>query len=246
MQVLPTIALRPYIRHYLLIENTGAIPIRFFSDGNTGIVFSFGSLFLDGQVLPSAFAYGQISAFKDLQCTPRTTLLIAVLRPYGMHALLGIPATEMKDQIIDLATLLGKRAPIVNDLPALETFFLQLTSRHENPLMQETVQFIEQKRGQVSMEQLEHFTGYHERQLERRFQETIGLTPVKFSNIIRLHAFIKDLHKGEKITSVAYEHGYYDQAHAIRDFKRLTGLTPRHYLHKSQPLASNFVGIIQF
>lgn len=234
MQVLPSISLRPFIRHYLFIENPARTPIRFFSDGNPGIVFCNGEIILEGQLLPSSFAYGQITHYKDLYYSG--SLLIVVFRPYGLHALTGIPATALKDQFIDLS-LIFKQPPTRDTVNEL----FRSLQQHTCVLTQATIDYIDQQKGQLSMAQLQHFTGYQERQLERRFKASVGISPAKYCNIVRTHTFLKSLRKEEKITPLVFENGYCDQSHAIKDFKKLTGLTPRHYLHHNFPLASNFL-----
>lgn len=234
MQVLPSISLRPFIRHYLFIENPARTPIRFFSDGNPGIVFCDGEIILEGNYLPPAFAYGQITHYKDLYYSG--SLLIVVFRPYGLHALTGIPATALKDQFIDLS-MIFKKPPARDNV---NEFFSSL-QQHTCSLTQATIDYIDQQKGQLSIPQLQVFTGYQERQLERRFKESVGISPARYCNIVRTHAFLKSLQKNKKITPLVFENGYCDQSHAIKDFKKLTGLTPRHYLHNNYPLASNFL-----
>lgn len=234
MQVLPSISLRPFIRHYLFIENPVRTAIRFFSDGNPGIVFCDGEMILEGQYLPSSFAYGQISHYKDLYYSG--SLLIVVFRPYGLHALTGIPATALKDQFIDLS-LIFKQPPARETVDA----FFNSLQQHTCLLTQACINYIDQQKGLVSLAQLQDFSGYQERQLERRFKESAGISPVKYANIVRTHTFLKSLKKNIPITPLVFENGYCDQSHAIKDFKKLTGLTPRHYLHNNHPLASNFL-----
>lgn len=234
MQVLPSISLRPFIRHYLFIENPVRRPIRFFSDANPGIVFCEGEMILDGEYLPPAFAYGQITHYKDLYYSG--SLLIVVFRPYGLHALTGIPATELKDQFIDLS-LIFKQPPARDTVDA---FFCSL-QQHTCSLTKATIDYIDRAKGMLTLAQLQDFSGYQERQLERRFKASVGIGPAKYCNIVRTHRFLKSLQKDRKITPLVFENGYCDQSHAIKDFKKLTGLTPRNYLHENYQLASNFL-----
>jgi AraC-like DNA-binding protein len=69
------------------------------------------------------------------------------------------------------------------------------------------------------------------RQLERRFQQEIGLSP----------AHLKQLHRVKRarqmiaanphlpLTQVAVDCGFYDQPHFIRNFQKITGQTPGQY-----------------
>jgi methylphosphotriester-DNA--protein-cysteine methyltransferase len=72
----------------------------------------------------------------------------------------------------------------------------------------------------------------------------VGISPKRCCNIVRAHAFLKHLPEGSRLTGYAYDSGYYDQAHLIREFKLITGLTPSQYLKKTDPLAVNFLRMI--
>jgi AraC-like DNA-binding protein len=38
------------------------------------------------------------------------------------------------------------------------------------------------------------------------------------------------------LTSIAYEFGYFDQSHFIRDFKNFSGITPSEYIREQHPV----------
>ena len=40
---------------------------------------------------------------------------------------------------------------------------------------------------------------------------------------------------------MAYEAGYTDQSHLIKEFKKITGMTPKIYQHNVDKLTTNFV-----
>ena len=62
----------------------------------------------------------------------------------------------------------------------------------------------------------------------------MGLTPKGFLKIIRFQKAIKEIAASKKAdwTGIAYDSGYYDQAHFINDFKAFSGYTPEQYLRK--------------
>lgn len=80
----------------------------------------------------------------------------------------------------------------------------------------------------LTVKQLTDSTGMSQRQLSRKFQQVVGLSPQAY---LRVNRFIRSLRhlKGRprhSLTEIAYEAGYYDQAHFIRDYKDYTGCTP--------------------
>ena len=267
MQILPSKGLSSYIKHYLFLESVGddIKKLRLFSDGNTGLVFSFknnithylpeNQRFIN---LPNAFIYGQISDFKDLFLKKITSLIIVVFQPYGIHRLLGMPANELKNSILNIDEIMGQQGLIlyeelsvqqdlVTKLQLLNSFFLKLSEKMPNRnqiLIDASLDFILKNGGEITIAQLVKHIGYTERHIERLFSETIGLNPKKFGNIVQLHHFLKLLRSPtnqKKITDLCYNTGYVDQSHLIKVFRKYTGITPTQYLNNTQKLAVNFI-----
>lgn len=67
-----------------------------------------------------------------------------------------------------------------------------------------------------TVHELVELTGYSQRQLQRILQQTTGYTPHDFLKIIRFQRSLATKDVGN----------YADQSHYIREFKRLTGMTP--------------------
>lgn len=68
--------------------------------------------------------------------------------------------------------------------------------------------------------------------LNHLFKEKIGVSPKLLSSLYRLQTIFNNIsnQKHRKLTHLAYELNYFDQAHFIHDFKRFTNLTPSEYL----------------
>lgn len=64
----------------------------------------------------------------------------------------------------------------------------------------------------------------------RAFKKSVGLTPHKFQIQNRIRKAQNLLQKGEYLTKVALETGFYDQSHFIRTFKTIVGITPSEYI----------------
>lgn len=245
MQVLPSKPLSHLIKHYLFVEsNTKNVKkFRLFPDGNTGIVFSFHNKLISGfssfnqiDYLPYSFVYGQIKSFKDIFCINETSLLIIVFYPQGLYQLLGIPANELIDEIIDLRNLFGAAGEEITDklfesklledrIKIIESFLLQLLKVHVykvHPLLLASVDFIVNRQGLVSIKQLMDCTGYSSKSIERKFMETVGIFPKQFSKIVKLNLYLKGLRdkQNKNILDIAYANGYYDHSHASKDFKK--------------------------
>ena len=267
MQISPSKELSPYIKHYLFLDNKDADiqKFRLFSDGNTGLVFSFKSKLISGidnyevnNFLPNSFLYGQLNGFKDIYSNIEIALVIVVFHPNGIHQLLGIPANEFLDSILSIDAVFGKNGLLLQEklseqnnnqtrVGLLNHFFWNLISKKSQSnqlLINSSLEFIISNKGHFSISQLVKYTGYTERHLERKFKESIGLNPKKFGNIIKLHHFLKLLkHKSEdlNLTTICYDAGFSDQSHLIKEFRKHTGITPTDYLYNTGKLANNLI-----
>jgi AraC-like DNA-binding protein len=70
--------------------------------------------------------------------------------------------------------------------------------------------------------------------LGRRFERVLGLSPSELIKIKRFNRAVHTLYscRYESLTQIGYACGYYDQSHFIREFKQLTGYTPRDFLQE--------------
>jgi AraC-like DNA-binding protein len=68
-------------------------------------------------------------------------------------------------------------------------------------------------------------------QFIQRFQSEVGLTPKRYTRVLRFNAVLGRLvRRGPREwAEVALDAGYFDQSHFIHEFKTLTGLTPSAY-----------------
>jgi AraC-like DNA-binding protein len=69
--------------------------------------------------------------------------------------------------------------------------------------------------------------GISSRYLQKLFLQYTGLSPKLYYKINRFQkSLILTNNKEESLTSIAYQSGYFDQSHFVRDFKFFTGLAP--------------------
>jgi AraC-like DNA-binding protein len=68
--------------------------------------------------------------------------------------------------------------------------------------------------------------------LERKFASLIGKSPKQFIRIIRFQEVMNGLvnHQPQCLTEFAFNNGYFDQSHFIREFKAFSGYTPREFV----------------
>jgi AraC-like DNA-binding protein len=85
--------------------------------------------------------------------------------------------------------------------------------------------------------------GVSQRWLIQRFKEQVGLTPKLYGRLQRFQRVLRGLEgvgaPGGGWSEIALAHGYFDQAHLIRDFREFAGVTPRQYLAWRGPHAQH-------
>ena len=162
------------------------------------------------------------------------------LRPGGLAGFHAAAAHELTNARVALNLLWGRSADVlVEGLQAerswrsrvarLEAWLLERqTGPPVDPAVFATVQLLRRRRGRVSLGRLEASTGITLRQLERKFQRQVGVTPKEYARTMRLQAALAAMEGALalNLAAVAQSSGYYDQAHFGREFKRLTGFSP--------------------
>ncbi|MEM9983080.1 MAG: helix-turn-helix transcriptional regulator, partial [Bacteroidota bacterium] len=103
------------------------------------------------------------------------------------------------------------------------------------------LQTIVQQAGRVSLKALQQELRISERTFERKFKSYVGVSPKLFTRICRFQSSLKQLRAGkyQKLSDIAFDNGYSDQSHFIRDFKRFSGHLPLQY-QQANPLVENF------
>ncbi|HKW02865.1 MAG TPA: helix-turn-helix transcriptional regulator, partial [Vicinamibacterales bacterium] len=96
-------------------------------------------------------------------------------------------------------------------------------------------------RGLVRVERLAEFVGVSRRQLERAFQQEIGLTPKQLLRVARFQQTLNALRQSRTgWADLAVSLGYYDQAHFVNDFRHFTGQPPGAWQIDDQSLTAVF------
>lgn len=112
---------------------------------------------------------------------------------------------------------------------------LFLTSKTENlARADKLIQLIKTTSEIKTVEQLSQHTNISVRAIQRCFKEFFGFTPKWIIRKYRLHQALEALkNKQTCMADIALQLDYTDQAHLIRDFKEIIGVTPAAYLNTS-------------
>ena len=179
------------------------------------------------------------------------------LTPLGAYTLLGFPMDELSNRVVELDDLIGPRADeLVERLfePAAwhERFSLLdalLAARAEDgrgaaPGVAWAWRRLGETSGRTSVRGLSEELGWSQRRLVARFREQIGLPPKALARILRFERVSALLQRveGARLAEVAYDCGYFDQAHLNRDFREFAGTTPTAYIAARLPPGGGVAG----
>ena len=166
-------------------------------------------------------------------------------KPGGAYSFLGLPLSELQNQIVSLDVILGRlaaelrerlhAAPTVQARFALLEQFL-LTRLCEAPQGLKAVRFavaeLARYHGALSIRGLSESMGMSQKHLIVQFRKMVGCTPKELGRLYRFAHILDSIDPTQPVnwTLVAHRFYYHDQSHFIRDFKEITGHTPTDYL----------------
>ncbi|SFB62314.1 AraC-type DNA-binding protein [Cohnella sp. OV330] len=93
-------------------------------------------------------------------------------------------------------------------------------------LVYQSMQYIYDYKGNLSVTDLADKVNFSERHLRRAFDRELGLSPKEMLGIVRFQSVLEELYSGDysRLTDLALQHGYYDQSHFAGAFMRYYGL----------------------
>lgn len=262
----PSEELAYYVKCYWTLESPKEeIPEKqtIVPDGCMEMIFHYGDLYRqyletgNSIIQPKCFVIGQLTSPLAIEPTGKTGIFSVRFYPNGFLPFATIPVKEMENTAVSLEKLftndgqeIEQRILTANSTPEriklIETFLLNRLADTVtiDRIVKSTVETILTANGQLSVDELSKQSKTNRRQLERKFSSAIGLSPKQLSKTIRLQATLKMLltKKITSLTALAYENEYYDQAHFIKDFKHLTGFTPKEFYGHNLKMSSLFYG----
>lgn len=254
----PSTVLAPYVRHYWLLESDDITQSqRVIPTGNVELLFHRGCpMKRNDQIIPITSLSGQSLSFADLAPTGIVNMIAVVFHPFGAKAFFDMPVYELSNLIVSaddlgigsLKELEDKILHTVDDNTCIRLIESFLTS-HLNPFkeynykrMVAAVNTINLCNDELSVLQLSETLCLSKKQFERIFSQHIGATPKEFMRIVRFHKALYTLQNNPSMnfTTLAYECGYYDQAHLSNEFKLFSGYTPSQYVAICTPYSDYF------
>ena len=172
------------------------------------------------------------------------------LTPLGAFMFFGLPMHELANQVVPLEDVLPRRsAGLVEQLEDARgwearfelldaTFATRLTdARAPSSDVAWAWSILERTHGKAPIGWICDRLGRSRRHLAARFHEQVGLPPKTVARILRFDRAVSLLAHadGAQLADVAFECGYYDQAHLNRDFREFASKSPGAFARQIVP-----------
>ena len=193
-----------------------------------------------GAVLGGAHAVPTVIDTHEMRC-----MLSVMFETGGAVPFFPVPMSEACDTVVALEHVWGRDGAVLRErlleapTPEMKLDVMERVLLHHLGLRPEGDPIVGYaaralRRGQAVFE-VTSDVGLLPKTLVRRFREQVGLTPKRYARVHRLQRLLASLPAERDIdwSRLAVEHGYYDQAHLINDFRDLTGITPTAYNARS-------------
>lgn len=248
-------ALEPYVKCYWLSVFTGTEseaqklspkPVTLVPDGGSSIIFDINykqnchheSVW--GVMDKPMVVYNQHSISKGEIMT-----FGADFKPGGLRRFLDMPMWEFANESPELESIsystfheLAERmvnaSSIGEQISIVEAFLLNQLDKVNaiQATVMEALYTINKTSGSIKISELAAGLFVSERNLRRLFNEHVGVSPKTLCRITRLQNVIRQCTEYKQLDFLiaAYDNGYFDQSHFIKDFKEFCGYTPGQYL----------------
>lgn len=246
----PVPQLKPFVRKYAHLEVSASdsieiwpiparsVPCLEFTFGDPyRICDSHGSLLEITQpaMLIGAKTYQKIR----LEFKGHVESFTVLFQPTGIQQLFSLPGEVLVNEHYGADSVLGSFFLALHaELGEARSFGLRvqiadrLFSRfiprlHARQGLEAAIRTMVSRHGCLRVQALADGMGNSLRHFERQFTNRVGISPKVYARILRFEAAIhKKSSSSMDWTSVAYELGYCDQAHMIRDFRSLSSGSP--------------------
>lgn len=254
-RIAPQPILRPFISTYWAFQRHASVAD--YQDeymhptGGFGIAFNFGdSLRLDGQLLTApVFLDGSNTISRKMGFPGEVDVLGIRFHEGGAYPFLGLPMVELQNEfqvlealngaeLLRLHSQLHEAKSLIARIHLIEAWLLNRLSqgKEQHSLIPESLTRLRAGQAQLSIPDLAKDLAISQRQLERLYQHQVGMTPNQYARLHRVERArlaLKHM-QNRSTTQLAMALGFYDQAHFIREFSAVIGMTPYAYMKRKR------------
>ena len=163
-------------------------------------------------------------------------------KPLGLNAFLNKPLCHYTndffanfipyDDYNSAFTQILNEIDIEKRIELIESYWLSKLKGFEHPFLNKLLTDLKDDKNDFSISDLAKKYGISRQNLTKHFEANLCKSPSDFKKIHRFREALKNnISKKTKanLTTLSYDLLFYDQSHLIKDFKSLTGLTPKKF-----------------
>ena len=251
----PAVALRRYVREILWVRSEHSrVQLLLPETTLTLVLRQSGAASLHNQSLPNTIVSGLQKRTRIVEHAPGSSMVVIRFTEVGAPAILHDRADLLYNQTVPLDDVLPRRQidhiqSVLADTPeisrqiqAVERFLAsrirasRIRAHNEiSPQIEAAAAMIRTSHGRASIRAIARHAAMSLSALERHFRAAVGATPKKLSRLARLQQVCRLWDTGKSLTDIAYEAGYCDQPHMVRDFRLFTGVSPEEFFLRAYP-----------
>lgn len=196
------------------------------------------------QVMQGPLLVGVRSEVQIIDTEQQLDVMGVHFRPGGIRGLFAMPADEISGMDVpvddvwpgfgdELAERLASASTPFRKLQVMERLLrsrlrMDRQPHRAIPVALEKLEAIDEP---LPIGELASDLGLSSRRFIEVFSSHIGLPPKTYARILRFQRALTNIHRKQHRSwaDLAFDCGWYDQAHMIRDFKQFSGLTPTQY-----------------
>jgi len=182
----------------------------------------------------------------SISAHPKSEMFVIQFKPFGTYPFFHFPAEDLSEKILSYEEVFEKellvlRENLLKQEASLDKFNVAekwLISRFNESKVpsKELLSVIEK----LETEPVSNFNDvigsypYTQKHLIDQFKKYIGVTPKYYQRILRFNEILQQIQQKESISwsQVAYQCGYADQSHFIKEFNHFSGFNPQEFIKK--------------
>lgn len=244
----PPNLLSKYVANYSIYRFGENIDTRLYPKGIFEIVFQSNTNFQHNtsyssgwQSRPKNFIGGLHNKSYTVRTNGNHNVCIAVeFKPNTAKYFIPHKLHNFQNNIVDIHDIWGNGAAElshkittekenIDKISLIEDFLLQKLIQQDTSIIDNAVAIILASKGFIEIGELAKKIGLSNAQFRKRFKEEIGISPSQYCKIVRINTTLKLFEKGyeKSLIELSYQLGYFDQSHFIKDFKSVTGYSPK-------------------
>jgi len=187
---------------------------------------------------------GMHKNYISISAHQKSEMFVIQFKPFGTYPFFHFPAESLNEKICSSEKIFGEellklRDDILKPSAPQDKFLVAenwLTKRYNSAKVpSEELLAIIKKLQQEPASHLNKIIDHYphtQKHLIDQFKKYVGLTPKYYQRVVRFNDILQQIKQKESIlwSQVAYQCGYSDQSHFIKEFKHFSGFNPKEFI----------------